>query len=208
MTGPHQFEDGGGLVDDSGAFGADVSAAHGEAMAVRNDGIAMVGGIGGMTFTPGIYRSSGAVIVTLGTVVTLDGLNETNPVFLFQCYSTLDTGANSAVVLKNGATAENVLWALGTTGTLGANSVLVGSIIAGTAITFGLRSELRGCALAETTVTFDSEGSIGLTHSVDGAENTEARWIRHLRGSKRQTQFVKRASKRAMRYNNEDNGTQ
>jgi len=63
--------------------------------------------------------------------VTLDGLNEANPVFRFQAVSTLVTAANTYFILKNGARAENVVWALGAAATLGTNSVLEGSILAG-----------------------------------------------------------------------------
>jgi hypothetical protein len=100
-------------------------------------------------------------------VVTLDGNNEANPVFLFQALSTLVTAADTYFILKNGAKAENVYWALGTAATLGANSVVEGSILAGTAITFGMNSELHGCALAQSAVTFESEGYIEPNHYID-----------------------------------------
>ena len=176
ITGSYQFEDGGALVQDSVRFAADVVAAHAAAIAVRNDENSIGIEIGGMTFTPGTYRSGSAINFALDTVVTLDGQNDPNSVFLFQAVTTLVTAADTSFVLKNGAKAENVLWALGTAATLGANSVLEGSILAGTAITFGTKSELRGCALAQSFVTFQSEGSIELMHYSA---------IRHLRGSKR-----------------------
>ncbi len=72
----------------------------------------------------------------------------------------MTTGADCTILLINGAQAKNVLWALGTAATLGANSVLEGSILAGTAITFGTKSVLHGCALAQSAVTFESEGSV------------------------------------------------
>jgi hypothetical protein len=65
------------------------------------------------------------------------------------------------------AKAENFYWAIRTAATLGSNSVLEGSILAGTAITFGTKSELHGCALAQSAVTFESEGSIVLNHYID-----------------------------------------
>jgi hypothetical protein len=108
--------------------------------------------IGGLTFTPGTHRSDSAINFAYGTVVTLDGRNETNPVFLFIAGSTLVTAADTYFILKNGAKAENVRWALGTAATLGANSVIEGSILAGTSITFGTKSKLYGCALAQAAV--------------------------------------------------------
>jgi hypothetical protein len=133
-------------------------------MEVRVDGHAMEIEIGGITFLPGTYRSGSAINFAYSTVVTLDGNNQTNPVFLFQADSTLVTAANTYFDLINGAKTENVYWALGTAATLGANSVVVGSILAGTAITFGTKSKLLGCALAQSAVTFESGGSVELNH--------------------------------------------
>ena len=182
ITGDPQFQDqagaGGEILEDSAVFAASVVVAHAAAMAVRADGQALGIEIGGKTFTPGTYRSSSAINFAYGTVVTLDGLNQINPVFLFQAGSTLVTAANTYFILKNGAKAENVLWALGTAATLGADSVLEGSILAGTAITFGTKSELHGCALAQSAVTFESEGSVYVVDNAPGTGST-----RHLRGS-------------------------
>jgi hypothetical protein len=167
ITGAYTFEAGkGGVVEmdpaASTTFATSVLDAHDEAMAVQATPIKIE--IGGLTFTPGAYRSGSAINFAYGTVVTLDGLNEAKPEFLFQAGSTLVTAANTKFILINGAKAENVLWALGTTATLGANSVLEGSILAGTAITFGTQSVLHGCALAQSAVTFESEGSIEINH--------------------------------------------
>jgi hypothetical protein len=164
ITGDFKFERGGQVVLDSSDFAASVLAAHAEAMAVQVDEKAMDIEIGGLTFTPGTYRSESEINFAHGTVVTLDGLNEPNPVFHFQAGSTLVTGANTHFILKNGAKADNVLWALGSAATLGVNSVLEGSILAGTAITFGTKAELRGCALAQSAVTFSSAGSVETDH--------------------------------------------
>ena len=106
--------------------------------------------IGGVTFTPGTYRSDSAINLAAGSVVTLDGQNDPNPTFLFQAGTALVTGADSYFILKNGAKAQNILWALGTAATLGARSTLEGSILAGSAITFGAQSEVRGCAQGAT----------------------------------------------------------
>jgi hypothetical protein len=124
---------GGSVVDNSDDFAASVLVAHANAMAVRADGIAIAIEIGGQTFTPGTYHSSSAINFAHGTEVTLDGNGE----YLFQAVTTLVTAANTKFNLINGAKAENVIWALGTAATLGADSVLEGSILAGTAITFG-----------------------------------------------------------------------
>jgi hypothetical protein len=164
ITGSFNFEDGGERKEDSSDFAESVLSAYAAAMEVRSDEKAMAIEIGGKTFTPGTYRSGSAINFAYGTVVTLDGNNEANPKFLFIAGSTLVTAADTYFNLINGTKAENVLWAIGTAATLGANSVLEGSILAGTAITFGTKSILHGCALAQSAVTFESEGSVILNH--------------------------------------------
>jgi hypothetical protein len=169
ITGSYTFhEEGpntGQVVLDSAEFADSVLVAHAEAM-MQEPSESMDIEIGGHTFTPGTYRSGSAINFAYGTVVTLDGQNQANPVFLFQAGSTLVTAADTYFILKNGAKAENIYWALGTAATLGANSVLEGSILAGTAITFGTESELHGCALAQSAVTFESEGFIEPNHYI------------------------------------------
>jgi hypothetical protein len=180
ITGSLQLEDG-QIVMDSADFAASVLAAHADAM--EEPSVPMDIEIGGKTFTPGTYRSDSAINFAYGTVVTLDGMNDPNPVFLFQAGSKLETAADTHFILKNGAKAENVFWALGTAATLGANSVVEGSILAGAAIKFGTQSELHGCALAQAAVIFASEGSIGLNHYEDANAGTDS--TRHLRGYRR-----------------------
>ncbi|KAJ1472608.1 SRCR-like domain-containing protein, partial [Baffinella frigidus] len=74
------------------------------------------------------------------------------------------TAASTSFRLINGARADNVIWALGTAATLGANSVLEGSILAGSAITVGTNAQIHGCALAQTAVTFETAGRPPLLH--------------------------------------------
>jgi FtsP/CotA-like multicopper oxidase with cupredoxin domain len=158
ITGTPQLKSG-DIVADSAEFAASIKLAHAATLG-KVGGESMPLEIGGLTFTPGIYSSTSTITIAAGGKVTLDGLNELHPKFLFQAATTLGTGANTRIVLKNGARAENVVWALGTAATLGANSVLEGSILAGTAITFGAQAEVRGCAVAQSAVTFATKGSV------------------------------------------------
>jgi hypothetical protein len=161
ITGAYNLDGGEVALDPLNAFADSVLVAHTAAMAVRGDGHAMAIEMGGKTFTPGTYRSGSAINFAHGTEVTLDGEGDENSVFLFQAGTTLVTAADTYFILINGAKAENVLWALGTAATLGARSVVQGSILAGTAITFGTQSILHGCALAQSAVTFESTGYLG-----------------------------------------------
>jgi len=180
ITGAYMF-DVGGIRGEPAEFAESVVAAHEQAM--EEAATLMEIEMGDLTFLPGTYRSGSAINFAFGTVVTLDGNHEAHPVFLFQAVSTLVTAADTYFILKNGAKAENVLWALGTAATLGANSTVEGSILAGTAITFGTKSVLHGCALAQSAVTFESEGSVQLNHYIaDGPGNAQAGLARRLRG--------------------------
>ena len=145
----------GGVVRDSD-FADHVVGKHASAMAAYPQVANMAIEIGNEKFEPGTHRSGSAINFAHGTVVTLDGAGE----YTFIAGTTLITAADTTFILKNGAKAENVLWVLGTAATLGARSVVPGSIMAGTAITFGTNSKLYGCALAQSAVTFESEGSV------------------------------------------------
>ena len=116
--------------------------------------------IGNTVFLPGTYRAGTSMNFAYGTTVTLDGNGDENSVFLFQAGSTLVTAANTYFILKNGAKASNIIWALGTAATLGARSVVQGSVLAGTAITMGTNSKIIGCAIAMTAITFETEGFV------------------------------------------------
>ena len=113
-------------------------------------------------FSPGIYSASTAMNIAHGTQVILDAGSDSTAVFIFIAGTTLVTAADTEIFLTGGARAENVMWVMGTAATLGARSVVQGSILAGTAITFGTESELYGCAIAQSAVTFESAGTVYL----------------------------------------------
>ncbi len=114
-------------------------------------------------YTPGCYSSTGAMNITLGTTVTLDGPGT----YIFRSGGALSSGDNSRVVLINGASASDVFWTPTGLATIGANSAtsltptFVGNIIAdalgSTGITIGHFANVLGRALAfGHTVTTDS----------------------------------------------------
>jgi hypothetical protein len=79
---------------------------------------------GAVTLSPGVYCFDSSSQLT-GTL-TLNG----NGVYVFKIGSTLTTASNSSVVLAKGATAGNVFWQVGSSASLGTNTVFVGSILA------------------------------------------------------------------------------
>jgi hypothetical protein len=85
--------------------------------------------------------------------LTLNG----NGVYVFQIGSTLTTASNSSVVLANGATAGNVFWQVGSSSTLGTNTVFIGSILALTSDTVTTGTSVTGRVFAlNGAVTLDS----------------------------------------------------
>jgi hypothetical protein len=85
--------------------------------------------------------------------LTLSG----NGVYVFKMGSTLTTASNSSVVLANGATAGNVFWQVGSSATLGTNTVFAGSILALISDTVTTGTSVCGRVFALTgAVTLDS----------------------------------------------------
>lgn len=111
------------------------------------------------TIPPGCYTSGGAMSITATTNVTLSGAG----IYLFRPGGALDTGANSQVLLTNGACASDVFWVPVGAATLGANvassstPTFSGNILDAAGITIGHFAHLSGRALAVGgTVTTDA----------------------------------------------------
>ncbi len=75
-------------------------------------GAVLPGNMSGLTFTPGLYKTSSTVMLSAGNV-TLDAQGDVNAVFIFQVASTLTTIGSTQVVLAGGAQARNVFWQTG-----------------------------------------------------------------------------------------------
>jgi type VI secretion system secreted protein VgrG len=103
---------------------------------------------------PGVY--AGGALGLTGTV-TLNAQGNPNAVFVFQAASTLITATSSSVALIGGADACHVFWQVGSSATLGTNSVFVGSVLAQTAVTADTGATVVGRLLARTAaVTLDT----------------------------------------------------
>jgi hypothetical protein len=143
-------------VDDSTAVAAQsgLTAAYNVlAAAVTTNTVS--GDIGGQTLTAGVYKSTSTLDIT-GTL-TLDAQGDPNAVFIFQIGSTLTTAAgNSTISLVNGALASNVFWQVGSSATLGTNTIFKGSILALTSVTATTGAAIEGRLLARNgAVTVD-----------------------------------------------------
>lgn len=142
--------------------------------------------LGGQTLVAGAYNSAAGTFGITG-ILTLDGQNNANSVFIFQTASTLITASASQVKLINGASYCNVFWKVGSSATLGTNSDFQGTILALTSITLTTGATVNGRVLARNgAVTLDTNtittscsaasttGSITVVKSTVGGDGTFA----------------------------------
>jgi hypothetical protein len=111
--------------------------------------------LGGLTLTPGVYKFSSSASLT--DVLTLDGQGLSTARFVFQIGSTLTTASASSVVLINNAKANNVIWQVGSSATLGTTTNFQGIILALASITANTGVTVSGSLIAlNAAVTLDS----------------------------------------------------
>jgi hypothetical protein len=126
----------------------DLTAAYNDAAGrTCTDIVTLSGNIGGMTLTPGLYKSTSSLAVSSGDV-TFDAKGNANAVFIIQIASTLTTTSGRKVILSGGASASNIFWQVGTSATFGTTSVFKGTVMAMQSITFDTGASLDGKALA------------------------------------------------------------
>ncbi len=126
---------------------ADLTVAFDDAAGRPSGPVSVAGNIGGRTLTPGVYTSTSSLEISSGDL-TLDAQGNASAVFIFQMASTLTTTAGRQVILAGGAQASNIFWQVGSSATLGTNSVFKGTIMADQAVTLNTGATLDGRALA------------------------------------------------------------
>jgi len=119
------------------------------------------GNLGGRTFHAGVHHAAAAVGLT--GIVTLDGENDPNAVFIFQIGAALTAAASCQVNLINGVQAANVFWVVNGAAGTGASCVFGGNILVRGAITLGASTNLVGRALSRDAVTLASNAVTGAT---------------------------------------------
>jgi hypothetical protein len=110
------------------------------------DIVTLSGNIGGLTLTPGLYKSTSTLSISSGDL-TLDARGNANAVFIFQIASSLTTTSGRQVILSGGALASNIYWQVGSSATFGTTSVFKGNVMASQSITFNTGATLDGRAL-------------------------------------------------------------
>ena len=113
------------------------------------DIVTLSGNIGGLTLTPGLYKSTSSLAVSSGDV-TFDAKGDANAVFIIQIATTLTTTSDRKVKLSGGALSSHIFWQVGSSATFGTTSVFKGTILAMQSITFNTGATLDGKAYATT----------------------------------------------------------
>jgi len=129
------------------------------------------GELGGLTLTPGIYKSaSGTFSITNGNL-NLDAQGDPNATWIFQTAAGLTVGISGptgakSVVLINGALAKNVFWYVGSAATINGagGGTMVGTIIAYSGVTLS--------TAGNTTQTILNGRAISLVASVTMVNTT------------------------------------
>lgn len=131
---------------------SDLTTAYNDA-AGRSTTATVLPELGGRTLVPGVY--AGTTLEVTGTL-TLNAQGNPNAVFVFKSASTLVTAGGSRIRLINGASPCNVYFQVGSSTTLGSNSVFVGTVMAQASITAVTGATIAGRLLARTgAVTLD-----------------------------------------------------
>ena len=135
-------------IDNLGAAAAEgsLTAAYNTAAGLLQPAV-LPSDMSGVTFGPGLYKTSSAVTLNSGSV-TLDGQGDPNAVFVFQIGTTFIAAPGTQVILVNNASAKNIFWQVGSSATINGSAAWAGNIIANTSITLNTDATLLGRAMA------------------------------------------------------------
>jgi hypothetical protein len=128
----------------------DLTAAYNDAAGrTSTDIVTLSGNIGGLTLTPGLYKTTSSLAISSGDL-TFDAKGNADAVFIIQIASSLTTTSGRKVFLKGSASASNIFWQVGSSATFGTTTVFKGTVMAMQSITFNTGATLEGRALART----------------------------------------------------------
>jgi len=128
----------------------DLTAAYNDAAGrTSTDIVTLSGNIGGLTLTPGLYKTTSSLAISSGNL-TFDAKGDVDAVFIIQIASSLTVTSGRQVFLAGGAKASNIFWQVGSSATFGTTSVFKGTLMVMQSITFNTGATLDGKALART----------------------------------------------------------
>ena len=145
-------------VNDAAAIQAkaDATTAYNQLVALTFTSDLTGQNLAGLNLQPGVFKYNDAAAFTSG-VLTLDGMNQANPLFVFQIGSTLTSSGTVSFNFINGATANNLWFQVGSSATLGSGASFAGTIIASASDTLDTGASLNGRVFALTgTVTLNA----------------------------------------------------
>ena len=136
---------------------ASLLTAYGNAEAQTPTGNITGQNLAGQVLTPGVYNSTGGILISGPTALTLNGGGNPDAVFIFQAASAgdLTVDPTSNVVFTNGAQPCNVFWKVNSAFLKNTGFTFVGTILALTQITLTDNITVEGRVLARNAdVTF------------------------------------------------------
>jgi hypothetical protein len=130
--------------DAASAFTNATAASRGTPQSIGGD-------LNGLTLYPGLYESASSLELSPGGFLYLDAEGDEDAIFILRSLTSITTESTSEVVLTHGAKAANVYWTAGSAVTLGTDSVMKGTLIAGSSISLLTGANLEGRALNQGT---------------------------------------------------------
>jgi hypothetical protein len=138
---------------------ADLNLIYNDIMAIPVTGTHALTFGNGETLLPGVYDVAGAASIA-GTL-TLDGNNETNPLFIIRANAgAFNTAASVEVILTNGATSENIFWIADGAIGLGAGTKISGNLFSNGAAVAGGSSIVNGRLLTKLGAISFGQGAL------------------------------------------------
>jgi hypothetical protein len=111
---------------------------------------ALISELAGKTLFAGTYTAPSSLDLSVGGTVFLNAQGNPNAQFIFQVPSSLTINTGATIVLLNGALAQNVIFLVGSSVTIGTSAVVVGDFIALSSVSLGTGASLTGRAIGLT----------------------------------------------------------